>query len=119
MFIVIVVVILIVSILLSLVVLVQNPKGGGLASTFSSSNQFMGVRKTTDFLEKSTWTFAAAILVFSIVSVAFIHNKVEAGTDVGQEAVEKVKEIPAEVPDNTVPMEGQNAAQSEGDTTAE
>ena len=47
--------IVVVSILLALIVLVQDPKGGGLASNFSSSNQVMGVRKTTDFLEKATW----------------------------------------------------------------
>ena len=47
--------ILIASILLILIVLIQNSKGGGLASGFSSSNQIMGVRKTTDFLEKATW----------------------------------------------------------------
>ena len=43
--------ILMVSALIILVVLVQNSKGGGLASNFSSSNQYMGVRKTADFLE--------------------------------------------------------------------
>ena len=48
--------ILIASILLILIVLIQNSKGGGLASGFSSSNQIMGVRKTTDFLEKATWS---------------------------------------------------------------
>ena len=42
-------------ILLILIVLVQNSKGGGLASNFQASNQIMGVRKTTDFLEKATW----------------------------------------------------------------
>ena len=63
-----VILILIVCILLTLIVLVQNSKGGGLASNFSSSNQYMGVRKTTDFLEKATWTLAAALLLFSLVS---------------------------------------------------
>ena len=48
--------IVIASILLTLLVLVQNSKGGGLASGFASSNQVLGVRKTTDFLEKATWT---------------------------------------------------------------
>ena len=52
--------ILITCILLILIVLVQNSKGGGLASNFSSSGQVMGVRKTADFLEKSTWTLIAA-----------------------------------------------------------
>ena len=64
--------ILIASILLILIVLIQNSKGGGLASGFSSSNQIMGVRKTTDFLEKATWTLAGVVIVLSIVITAFI-----------------------------------------------
>ena len=55
--------IFIVCALLILIVLVQNSKGGGLSSSFASSNQIMGVRKTTDFLEKATWTLAGAMLV--------------------------------------------------------
>jgi preprotein translocase subunit SecG len=57
---------IIICLLLALVVLVQNSKGGGLASGFSSSNQVMGVRKTTDVLEKLTWGLAIALMVFSI-----------------------------------------------------
>ena len=53
------------------VVLVQKSKGGGLASGFSSSNQIMGVRKTTDFLEKATWTLASAMIVLSIATAHF------------------------------------------------
>lgn len=64
--------ILIASILLILIVLIQNSKGGGLASGFSSSNQIMGVRKTTDFLEKATWGLAGFVIVCSIVITAFI-----------------------------------------------
>src|SRR5680860_515679 len=66
------VLIFIVCILLVLIVLVQNSKGGGLASNFQSSNQVMGVRKTTDFLEKGTWILAAALLVLSIMGSAFM-----------------------------------------------
>ena len=51
-----------------LIVLIQNSKGGGLASGFASSNQIMGVRKTADFLEKATWTLAAAMVVLSILA---------------------------------------------------
>ena len=51
------VLIFIICVLLILIVLVQNSKGGGLASSFASSNQIMGVRKTTDFLEKATTFF--------------------------------------------------------------
>lgn len=61
--------IVIVCVLLAFVVLVQNSKGGGLASNFSSSNQYMGVRKTADFLEKATWTLAILLLVFSLATV--------------------------------------------------
>lgn len=72
MYTVITVLIIIVSILLVLIVLVQNSKGGGLASNFSSSNQYMGVRKTADFLEKATWTLAIVLLVLSLASVMVI-----------------------------------------------
>lgn len=66
------IVILIASIFLILIVLVQNSKGGGLSSGFSSSNQVMGVRKTTDFVEKATWTLAGVVLLLSIVAAAFL-----------------------------------------------
>lgn len=65
--------ILIASVLVILVVLVQNSKGGGLASNFASSNQFMGVRKTADILEKSTWTLGIVILALSLLSVVVIN----------------------------------------------
>ena len=68
----IIVLILIASVLMCGIVLIQESKGGGLASSFSTSNQFMGVRKTTDFLEKATWTLAAAMVVLSVVSSAFV-----------------------------------------------
>ena len=55
-----------------LIVLVQNSKGGGLAANFTSAGQTMGVRKTADFLEKSTWTLAATILILCVVATASI-----------------------------------------------
>ena len=60
MYTVLVVLIVILAILMCLVVLIQESKGGGLASSFSASNQIMGVRKTTDVIEKVTWGLAAA-----------------------------------------------------------
>lgn len=58
---------------LSLIVLVQNPKGGGLAGNVAGfSNQFMGVKQTNDVLEKGTWIFAAVIAVLCLVSTIFI-----------------------------------------------
>ena len=59
-------------VLVIMVVLVQNSKGGGLAANFTSAGQSMGVRKTADFLEKSTWTLGAAILILSLAATASI-----------------------------------------------
>jgi preprotein translocase subunit SecG len=61
-------IIIFICVLLILIVLVQNPKGGGLASSFSSSNQFMGVKRTADFIEKATWGFATALIVLSVIA---------------------------------------------------
>lgn len=58
----------IISILLIFIVLIQKSKGGGLASNFSGSNQIMGVRRTTNFIEKATWTLASIVAILAIVS---------------------------------------------------
>lgn len=74
------VLILIASILLILIVLVQNSKGGGLAANFQSSNQMLGVRKTTDFLEKATWVLSITILVLSVaasLSITHVSEEVD------------------------------------------
>lgn len=62
-----VVLIILASIVLGFVVLIQNSKGGGLASNFASSNQVMGVRKTADVLEKTTWGLAVGIMLLCFV----------------------------------------------------
>lgn len=82
------VIILIVCVLMILVVLVQNSKGGGLASNFASSNQFMGVRKTADFLEKATWTLAGALLLLSMISI-FAIPKAQVKTESTQSEIQK------------------------------
>ena len=97
-------------ILLILIVLVQNSKGGGLASNFQSSNQIMGVRKTTDFLEKATWGLAGALLFLSIVAVGFIPR----GERPGQES--QIKDLieqtqdPNQVPSFPAPVQEQTPA---------
>jgi preprotein translocase subunit SecG len=63
-----IVLIVIVALLMCGIVLIQNSKGGGLASSFASSNQIMGVRKTTDFLEKATWVLAICIALLCVIS---------------------------------------------------
>ena len=65
--------IIITSVILGLIVLIQNPKGGGLSGTFGGfSNQLMGVKQTTDVLEKGTWIFAAVLGLLCLFSPAFI-----------------------------------------------
>lgn len=81
MYVAITVLIVLLSILLTLFVLVQNSKGGGLAAGFSSSNQIMGVRKTTDFVEKMTWGLVIGVVFLSVASVKFINNKPAAAND--------------------------------------
>lgn len=49
------------------IVLIQESKGGGLASAFGSANSVLGVRQTTNFIEKTTWGLAAAMVILSIV----------------------------------------------------
>jgi preprotein translocase subunit SecG len=68
----IIILILVVCLLLVGVVMVQNSKGGGLASDFSSSNQIIGVQRTGDFLEKATWYLSIALIVLTLGSNFFI-----------------------------------------------
>lgn len=70
-----VVLIILASIVLAFVVLIQNSKGGGLASNFASSNQVMGVRKTADVLEKTTWGLAAGIMLLCFVCAFMAKNE--------------------------------------------
>ncbi len=102
----IIVLVILASILMIGIVLIQESKGGGLASGFSSSNQIMGVRKTTDFLEKATWTLAAAMVVLSVVSSAFV----------GRVEVEEKPLLPEAVPAQTAPASFPTAApEAQGD----
>ncbi|MCQ2329121.1 MAG: preprotein translocase subunit SecG [Paludibacteraceae bacterium] len=78
------------AIILIAAVLIQNSKGGGLASSFSSGNQMLGVRKTTDALEKATWTIVAIIVVLCIVSSALSKTSVSAASEVSDQV-----EVPA------------------------
>ena len=69
--------VLIASVLITLIVLLQNGKGGGLASNFVAGNQTFGVRQTTDILEKITWGLVAFIFVLSIVTTFTMKSNVE------------------------------------------
>lgn len=103
--------VIVASIVLSLIVLVQNPKGGGLASNIGGfSNQFMGVKQTTDVLEKGTWIFAGVIGVLCLTASFFINSG--SGTAKGNNRLNDVggaPTAPAQAPAtpnpaNTVPL---------------
>lgn len=103
------VLIIIVSLLLMLVIMVQNPKGGGLSSSFGGgSTQIVGgVKKTGDFLDKSTWTLATILIVLILLSnVALKSNYADNESRLlQQDGIESVPEadlesIPEEAPAN-------------------
>jgi preprotein translocase, secG subunit len=111
--------ILIASVLVILAVLVQNPKSG-MAANFGASNQVMGVRETSDFLEKFTWTMAIAIVVLSLVAtLAMDKGRVaESNSEISKDAKalqERVleTEAPATMPQAEIP------AQAPAETPAE
>jgi preprotein translocase subunit SecG len=99
MYTVVTVLIVIVCILLILVVLVQNSKGGGLASGFAGSNQVMGVKKTSDFIEKLTWGFALALVVLCLfASFALPNKESRAAGSVLQEQIDNASTAPQKAP---------------------
>ena len=104
-----IVLVLIASVLLILAVLVQSPKSG-MAANFGASNQVIGVRQTTDFLEKFTWVMAAAILALSLLaSVAMDREKLaESTTSMTQDAEALIEKVAGEgeaVPQLEIPAE--------------
>ena len=108
MYILITVLIFIVCVLLVLIVLVQNSKGGGLASNFQASTQISGVRKTADFLEKTTWALAGGLLLLSILGSALIpRGEAAVNRSLLQDQIQNVTDpnqvpnFPTTVPENT------------------
>ena len=110
--------IVILAVILILIVLVQNSKGGGLAANFASTNQIMGVRKTTDFLEKTTWTLIGIIVLLCVMATAF--HKTDAPTTTSEIAdhVEMPVQAPAGFDDAAVELPTEVATE-EGTTTEE
>lgn len=101
--------IILASIILGLIVLIQNPKGGGLSGTLGGfSNQLMGVKQTTDVLEKGTWIFAAVVGILCMVSPAFIPKE---GTAKGDDLIKGISTNPqqkpaVQMPSNSVTLPG-------------
>lgn len=99
--------ILIVCILLALIVLVQNPKGGGLAAGFSGASQIGGVQRTADFLEKATWTLAIALVVLSLVSTGLTGQSSAFDPLDSTEPVLDEQVTPQDIQTPEVPAEGE------------
>jgi preprotein translocase subunit SecG len=93
--------------ILGLIILVQNPKGGGLAGNVGGfSNQLMGVKQTTDVLEKGTWVLATVVALMCLVSAVFV-PRASGGS---QRVIEKVNatSVPTQqAPANAVPLQTQ------------
>ena len=80
--------VVIASVALGFIVLVQNPKGGGLAGNVGGlSNQLMGVKQTTDVLEKGTWLFAGIIALLALISTLFFKG---IGSNVDSDALKNI-----------------------------
>jgi preprotein translocase subunit SecG len=86
------VLITIVCFLLIVVIMVQNPKGGGLSSTISGTQMLGGVQKATDFLDKSTWTLATILIALILLS-SLSFPSISGGTD--SKIIEKTEAAPA------------------------
>lgn len=114
------VIIFIICVLLTLLVLVQNSKGGGLASNFSSNNQVMGVRKTADFLEKGTWYLAVGLLLFSLGTAAVIPRNTNKSLDSDlKEQVEGLTPVGYQAPQGGDGNAQQNQAAPQGGQSQE
>lgn len=104
-----IVLIVICCVAIGLFILVQNPKGGGLAGTIAGFNsQFMGVKQTTDVLEKGTWVMAVAIGLLCLFSAFFIPDTGSGGAPVEQRQV--APRTTPQQPTNTSPLQNTQPA---------
>ena len=102
-----IVMIIIASILLILAVLVQSPKSG-MAANFGAANQTMGVRQTTDFLEKFTWAMIAAIVFFTLLSVVALPKSEKANEIIGIEEIAAGVDQATAVEEEVVTLDGED-----------
>jgi preprotein translocase subunit SecG len=118
-----IIMIAIASVLLILAVLVQAPKSG-MAANFGAANQTMGVRQTSDFLEKFTWAMIAAIVLFTLLSITAMPSQEESKgfdpTKASQEQIEQPKqELELNIPAEGGAAEATVNAPAEGEAKAE
>ncbi|MBI1342602.1 MAG: preprotein translocase subunit SecG [Terrimonas sp.] len=113
-----IILIIVASVALGFIVLVQNPKGGGLAGNIAGfSSQFMGVKQTNDVLERGTWIFAAIVGILCLLSTVLIPSS---GTTIDSRANEIGAPAPANQPaGNTVPFNQSGNPASNSASTAD
>ena len=112
-----VILIVVAALLMIGIVLIQESKGGGLASNFSSSNQIMGVRKTTDFVEKTTWALAIVMVIISVICAYVAPKATDSESVIERNATEQQQTNPNNLPGfgasqtkEAAPAQGGNAA---------
>jgi len=104
MYLVFIILVIIVCALLGLIVLIQNPKGGGLTSNFSSQSQLMGVQKTGDFLEKGTWILAISLMAFSLAINVMVKGGVTQADSQYNSQLKKSLQAPVNTPAASKPL---------------
>lgn len=106
-----VILIVVAAVLMIGIVLIQESKGGGLASGFAGANSVVGVRQTTNFIEKATWTLAGAMVVISIACAYVAPQAVSEGSVIENAATEQAQTNPNNV-------QGFGASQQKADAPA-
>ena len=97
--------IILACVLVAFVVLIQNPKGGGLSGTFGGfGNQVMGVKQTTDVLEKGTWIFVSILAVLCIISSLFFTGTTETEGSKIIKSLNTNSAQPQSQPNNTITL---------------
>ncbi|MFI3302471.1 MAG: preprotein translocase subunit SecG [Rikenellaceae bacterium] len=100
--------ILVACVLVILAILVQSPKSG-MAANFGASNQVMGVRQTSDFLEKFTWTMAIAILALSLLATVVMDGSLvsRSNSELSRDAeslIQTQSEVAPAIPQAELPL---------------
>lgn len=118
---IIITIIIIVCVALTLIVLIQKPKGGGIASNFSAGNQIMGVKRTNELVEKLTWGLAVALLVLSLASNLFVSSTNATERSVIQDKIEAgdLPSTPATAPATPNMNPAPNPSEPAGDQPTE
>ena len=109
--------ILIASIILILAILVQNPKSG-MAANFGAANQVMGVRESTNILEKTTWTLATLVVVLSLVATISMKDSVKAGSSLDSDAKALTEKVTSDAAADAMPQTQIPAEETPAETPA-